>query len=455
VADQNNVVRRLAFWFAVLFVFLRFSMLHEYVTYLTGSNTYILYIVGLPAILGILAGGGIRRGLRHRVAFFWIAFVVWMALTIPSSHWRGGSTRLLYTYLKTEILMFFLIAGLALTWKECTTVMYAIAAAGVVNVLIGRATLGEIGERFALEITGGNIANPNDFAAHLILVAPFLLSIILDRTKLFIWRLTALAAVAAALYLILGTASRGALVALGAMSVFVILKGTARWRMAGVVLVPLCLLVLLPALPQRISQRLFTFSSSSGADEEARMAQETRMYLLTQSLRFTLEHPVFGVGPGQFSNYEGATSRSQGEFGSWRQTHNTFTQVSSECGIPALLFYVAALITAYRLLSRAHRQAKEHPQSPEMATATFCVLLSMVGFSTAAFFLSMAYHFYFPALTGLAVAMASASMEPDPNSVTASLPGPPAGGGIAPFRPAATAATPRPWRQAGKTSPPL
>jgi O-antigen ligase len=141
---------------------------------------------------------------------------------------------------------------------------------------------------------------------------------------------------------------------------------------------------------------------------------DARNYVLRQSILATLAHPVFGVGMGEFQNYEGRTSREKGQQGYWHETHNAFTQVSSELGIPALLFYVAGIISTYRMLNRLYSNALGRPRSPEdrkIAITAFCLMLSLIGFCTASFFLSLAYRFYLPALTGLTISLVRAARQ--------------------------------------------
>ncbi len=54
-------------------------------------------------------------------------------------------------------------------------------------------------------------------------------------------------------------------------------------------------------------------------------------------------HPLFGVGPDQFAAAVSQEAAGDGQQVPWLGTHNTYTQVSSECGIPALIFYVAVI----------------------------------------------------------------------------------------------------------------
>lgn len=412
-ASRQDIIRRIAFFSLLPFIFFRFSMLHEYLTVTLGANTYVLYLFGPAAILGVLLTGGIQRSFRGWTGIFWVAFLGWMILAIPTSTWRGGSAQLLKDYAKADIPMFFMIAGLTLTWVECRRVMYTIAAAGVVNLVLGRVFLRQISDRFEMAYSN-TIGNSNDFAAHLLLVLPFILFVAFQKGRLLIWRLAAAGAMAYGAYLILGTASRGALVSLFLLSVFVFFKGSVSQRIAALALMPVAAILLFAMLPQRTTQRLLTFSVGTQADQEAVESRHLRQYLLLQSLRYTLEFPIFGVGPGQFSTYEGTNNRIIGDHGHWRPTHNLLTQVSSECGIPAFLLFAAALVSTYRLLNRTYRQARQQPQQGEVALAAFCGLLSFVGFFTAALFLNLAYRFYLPALSGLAVALAAAAAQEFP-----------------------------------------
>ena len=111
-SDLNISLRKIAFRFLVVLVFIRFSMLHQLLTYKLGANLFLLYIFGLPPVLGFLFTGGFRRAVRFRVALYWLLFAGCLLLACIFSTWRGGSAAVVVTYLRTDFLMLFLIAGL-------------------------------------------------------------------------------------------------------------------------------------------------------------------------------------------------------------------------------------------------------------------------------------------------------------------------------------------------------
>ena len=132
--------------------------------------------------------------------------------------------------------------------------------------------------------------------------------------------------------------------------------------------------------------------------------RDARDYLLRQSIIYTVKHPVFGIGMDQFPNYEGRMSIDAGVRGNWHETHNAVTQVSSELGVPAVIFFVMAIGTALASVNRIYGQARREGYT-EIANASFCYLLSMAGYLTSIIFLSNAYRYYLPIMIGLAVAL--------------------------------------------------
>ena len=87
-------------------------------------------------------------------------------------------------------------------------------------------------------------------------------------------------------------------------------------------------------------------------------------------------HPIFGVGPGQFAEVSGA----------WHQTHNTYTQLSAEAGLPALALFLLFLRSGFRKLREIKADGAEEESA--LASALQC---SLAGYAIGAFFLSTAF----------------------------------------------------------------
>jgi O-antigen ligase len=406
-ADETHPFRKIVVAFSLAALFVRFGVLPEVIFYITGVNTYLLYITVVPAIAASLLSGGLKQTFSQRAPYWWMAFFGWMVVATPFSFWQGGSARFLETYARTDLVFLVIAGGAAIKWGEIRALFYTIAAASVVNLLTAQFFSDSANGRLSL-VASGTIGNSNDLAAHLLLVLPFLLFVTMDPKRSLFIRIPLLLAVAYGLKITLGTASRGALLAVFAGFLFMLWRATPAQRVlavGGAVLLGGVFIAILPAATLGRLGNLF------GQEHyEAEVSADIRSYLFKQSIAYTIEHPLFGVGPGQFSDYEGKERVSAGTVGVWKQPHFIFTQVSADCGIPALIFYVAGLISALSAVVRVHRRARKQ-NNIEIANACFCYLLAMVGFLVAGSLLPFAYHFYYPAMIGIAVAIHVAGMR--------------------------------------------
>ena len=410
-AERNNPLRMFSLWLTLVVVFLRISGLHQAQAYLLHVNLKLLYVAGIPAVLGTILCGGLQRSFRGKPAFFWTAFALWMFVTVPFAHWPGGA--LLMTalpYFRTNLIMLFMVAGLVIEWKECQSLMRAMAWGAFGTLFLARIFQNPVfQERFGLEF--GTVSNPNDFACHLLLVLPFLYWVVLTA-KSFVLRLVSLAGIGYGIYLVVGTASRGALIGLCVVALFFLLWGSMVQRVTLVVLAPLAVLVLLSTVSHSALNRIVSFSASDeNASQEALESSASRKYLLEKSIEYALKFPIFGVGPGMFPFYEGSHNKIIGTHGSWHGTHNTFTQVASETGVPGLIFFVGGLASSFTIFYSIFRKASRRPNCLDIKKAAMCVLLGLVGFIVSSTFLNFAYFFYQPLIGGMAVAFLIATNE--------------------------------------------
>src|SRR2546427_9352704 len=97
--------------------------------------------------------------------------------------------------------------------------------------------------------------------------------------------------------------------------------------------------------------------------------------------RVSLEHPLFGVGPGNF----GIVS------GNWHETHNTYTQLSSEAGIAALILFLLIMRRGFINIREAKRLVRGKPEEQLFATALGA---SFASFAVGSVFASAAYQFF-------------------------------------------------------------
>src|ERR1035441_10056053 len=57
--EDTSPLRVMAFKLGLILVFIRFSIIHQLLTSLVHVNFYLLYLFGIPALLGVALAGGV------------------------------------------------------------------------------------------------------------------------------------------------------------------------------------------------------------------------------------------------------------------------------------------------------------------------------------------------------------------------------------------------------------
>lgn len=404
---RTNVARKFSFYIVLVLIFLKVSTIHEILMSLIGMRVPVMYFVVPPALIGLVLSGGAKRALRDRVSWIWLLFAVWLAIATVFSTWVGGSASAVFRYYRDSLTILFLVAGTVITWKECRSLMHCIGLAALVPLAYSL-VFGFDERRVSFDFEG-TIANANDLAAHLLLFASILLFMVLRPHGSTTIRVAAAAVAMVNLYVILRTASRGALVGFVAAIVLFLWRSSGKQRAVAAVLMPTCLVVGLLMLPTATYRRLFTFGSAASdtAIQEAAQSANEREYLLQKSIEYTFAFPLFGVGPHQFSNYEGRSATESGTRGNWHVTHNSYTQVSSETGLPGGAMFLAIIALTFGLFRNVARRARAAGEA-EIAAAANCMIVGFGAFCVVVTFLSMAFRFYFPLMTGMALSFSYA-----------------------------------------------
>jgi hypothetical protein len=367
-------------------------------------------IAGVVGLIASALTGGLVRAAGYWSGRMLILLSGWIVLCIPFSLWRGGSFDLLTEIWAKSVALYLLIAGNVVTSKHYRWVAYAMTIALVAIVSASHKYGTDRDGRFALD--EGSLANPNDFAAHLLIAAPFLLLIIDWKSLKSVWSWAALSLLGAIVLLVLRTGSRAGLLTLGALFLYRFLRGSLQTKALFAMLAVAALLCAPYYISAEAMERYLTFFGTMTMEEAtSRQVQfaagsaTSRVYLLKQSLFATATHPVFGVGPGSFASYIGEKARSEGHRGPWSQTHNTFTQMSAECGLLAGILYIALVIRAFRNGRYVWKLAAKNPAHKHLAAAGEALATAVVCFVAAALFGNYAYMLYAPFLAGCGEAL--------------------------------------------------
>ena len=423
---DSDVLLKLAFAFFVVDLFLTVSRLLEIATLAWDIKIpYLGVTLHVVTLALALISGGARRVAASRLGVCLGLFTGWMMVCTLASTWRGGSVdTLLREWLPSLII--FASCGTVVTLRQCRKVVAVLAAATAVIVGASYA-LGLLkGDRLAFQ--AGTLGNSNDLSTLLVLGIPFILVPVFSKGSSRFRKIMGLALCAMALIVVIKSASRGSLVAL--IAVLLVLFWTRPFigKVKLGVLTVAMLFVFFAVTPREILSRYVTiFADASSSDGIAASAQESTMarrQLLQQSLKLTMEHPLFGVGPGIFAVGEAQLAEAEGQRAMWHVSHNSYTQVSSEMGIPGLFLYLFGLWATFQnvLWFRAHSRIDPTGGVSAMGLA---LLLSLVGLCVNLTFASMAYLAYLPILTGLSLAFRkSLQLDMDQHSAVVTAPQP-------------------------------
>jgi O-antigen ligase len=209
---------------------------------------------------------------------------------------------------------------------------------------------------------------------------------------------------------LLRTGSRGCLIGALAYGVLVFLFSRNKALVVALGLGAAAVGIL--ANPSAPFSRLTTFDNVSTS---AGLSTLQRKELFMRSIQETISHPLFGVGPGQFAVAVAGESEKRGEHASWLGTHNSYTHVSAECGVPALVCYCAVIVFCFILNYRMFAATRNNPTNARITALSFTFLSGIVVYSTTTMFFHMAYSGVLPILAGLTLALyfsAKSVLEP-------------------------------------------
>jgi len=383
---------------------------HQLFPQLEGLRPAIL--TGVVAIgLWVLDRHASRQSTRLIVPTtkYLVAFLVWMALSVPGAIRPGNSFNLVFDSFIKTVLMYFVVAGSVRQVRDVERLafVYLISATVYAGVVLSRFNLGS-GDAWRL----GHLYyyDANDFGTFAVSAMPLALYGVLAGRRTLSRALAALALSVLTLGFVY-SGSRGGFIALVAVGAFVVVRYSGiplRWRMTAPALV--AVVVLATASDHYWSQMGTIFSDS----DYNRTEESGRLQIWQRGIGYMLHNPTFGVGAANFQAAEGTLSphAERQQFGigvRWNAAHNSFVQVGAELGVPGLILFLAIIASTFGALSRAARRWQSLRPHCRGAQLTQALTASWIGFLVGAFFLSLAYSEMFYTLVALAVGLEKVS----------------------------------------------
>ena len=420
---QPTIVQATAF--LLLCIYVLSAVANDWSIRFLGERAYFSIVSGVMLPVACLAAGTAFRGLRYVPGRWWLAFLGWAVVGIPFSRWPGGTAHVLFGFVTKDWILLFYTAAAVLTLSQVRRLfhVYAFGAFIVLSscVFFGASQYG----RFAIP---GSIffENPNDLALQLLISSMFVVFLLFSPNR-------AVKAAGGALFLAMmvytfKTASRGVFVSMAAT--YLVALALHRQRLRLIVLAALVALVAaFTVSPQQWARMVYVaFSSDAAATQGQEVngdleSQQIRTFLFKKSLEFTARYPITGLGAGEFGDTMWAEMKQQGKRTATYGTHNTYTEVSSELGIPGLICYLGTLFGAMAMNLRLYRKASLVRGMEETAGMAFCAFLALVGYATSTIFDHVTYGRQLPILAGLTIALwAAGSRQLEQKTAKTSVP---------------------------------
>jgi len=337
-------------------------------------------MAGVLALLALMFSLRQFRSSLPREVIYLILLVGQLFLAAAMSPvWRGGSVQKTLDFAKVLLIVIVMSVAVNTAWRLRRLIL--IQASSVALIAAVAAWKGHlVGGR--LEGTlGANYSDPNDLALAIIISLPLCLALLLlsrSRLRKAAWAL----AILVMLYTVFLTGSRGGFIALVVTAAVFLWEFAVRGRRRYfLVLAGLAGAILWLSSNGMLADRLNgTFNSQEDVASAYGSAQ-ARQDLFWRSVEVTKEHPLFGVGPGNFEELSG----------NWHVTHNVYTEMSSEGGMPALILYVLILWFGFKNVKATKRFGWGQKELVVLAGG---LQASLAGYVVGSVFASTAYQFF-------------------------------------------------------------
>jgi O-antigen ligase len=391
----------------VAFLFAVFTGTPELVGFLRATHPVV--VIGGLGLIAVFVTGRFMQVILSPVGKLLTLFTVWFILCIPMAIWRGGSFGTFVDIWSKSFLAYILTAGListaAQSKKAFHTIAYSVGFLGSLALV-----LHQYDRTGRLGLAGGRYENANEFGFALLVGLPFLAFMFLQGRG--VRKAAAVVLAGSVLIALAKTGSRGCLLGAGVLVLYAFFRASKAVRAKLVMAVPILFVLLVLVVPSGLRDRYVTlFSSrndhtnqtSTNNTMEAAGSAEARLVTLKDSIWLTILHPFSGVGPGNFPVAQNSLAISRGELkGQWHVTHNTYTELSSEMGIPGLVIYLAFLYQCWKTLTAMIRRKTT---SGELRVMAETVRAALVTLMTVAAFDSLSYNTNIPILAGLVTAL--------------------------------------------------
>lgn len=345
-------------------------------------------VTALATLAGIVLSSDPKRMRWSAVVWIWLAFLAWMNLTTLFALPTSDAGRVWEETMKIQL--FALITVMLITTRGRLIALAVVTALSLAFFGVkGGAFAAVSGSQFLVWGPPGSfIEDNNALALALIMTLPLLhfLQSIAPR-RWMRWALTVVMGLTA--LSILTSHSRGALLAVTAMAVFMWLKSNRK--MIGLGVLVLAVPVMLAMMPAEWYERMSTLRTYQ--EDNSAMGRITAWRFAAE---LAYKRPI-GAGFGAFTeqNYRryapGVTEEILERDGRFQGSHSIYFRVLGEHGYLGLALFLALGLAALSSAGWVIRQARGDPELAWAGKLAAMLQVSLIGYAVGGAFLHLSY----------------------------------------------------------------
>lgn len=330
---------------------------------------------------------------RKKLDFFWTPAVSWLVFlnfwflvtTIfslqPESSWST-----LDKVLKIQLFILITLWVMGDRKKIEALIWVIVVSIGFYGVKGGFFTLTTGGGHLVLGPQKSFISGNTEIGLAMVMVLPLLWYLYLHAARKLI-RLGLIGALLLTSVAIIGTHSRGALLAIAAIAAFLWLK--SRKKLVPLIVILIMLPFVFMFMPQAWHDRMATIK-----DYENDSSAMGRIYAWEYATKLAIARPLTGGGFGSFSNfglYERYAPKLAEMTNSRQDAHSVYFEILGEHGFVGLMAFLALGIIAWRTASKIMKLTKESTDHRWAYDLASMGQVSLVGYAVGGAFLGLAY----------------------------------------------------------------
>lgn len=338
-------------------------------------------VVAITTLVGMLLTGRWRRPPVTLETAILALFILWTIFTTVFAANQLEAWDELARFLKVQLMVYVTMMLICTPENLRRLVWIVVSSIGAFGVVGGIFTILNRGQYRVWGPDDTFIGGNNEIALALIVTIPMMryLQLTTDRKSV---SYGLLASMALSVFAILGTHSRGALVGIVAMLIFLIWK--SRQRLGLVLLFCVTFPLSLSVMPQAWYDRMMTIRNYR-QDESAM----SRLNSWQFALNLAVDRPIMGAGfdcftPELFSVYAPNPQDVH-------DSHSIYFEVLAEHGFVGLLLFLCLALSVWWSSSRLVRRARDDVQNGDMEHLGRMLQVAIIGYAVNGAFLGLAY----------------------------------------------------------------